>query len=116
MAVGLILVLVSEVLTGLAAGGDPARTPLVLALLVTGGERPPLLIGYPTIHWLAIMLLGWSWGRNLIASGARGTQVARQLALAGLGALAVSSWCAEPTRTATCSLCARMARSFSGCT
>ena len=50
--------------SGSCVGSDPTRFPLPLALLVVGGERPPLIIGYPPIHWPAIMLLGWVWGRR----------------------------------------------------
>ncbi len=71
-------------------GGDPSRAPLVFALLVTGGIRPPLIIAYPTVHWLAMMLLGWAWGRKLATGGAISShRLARNLALAGLGAWAL---------------------------
>jgi uncharacterized membrane protein len=91
LALSLFLIVAGEALVGLAVqlGPDPANPPLALALLLVGGERGPLIIGYPPIHWLAIMLLGWVWGRALLRKSAPPAQIARQLALAGAAALGV---------------------------
>jgi uncharacterized membrane protein len=93
VALGLSLFLIAggEILVGLSVrmGSDPAHPPLGLALLVVGGERGPLVIGYPPIHWLAILLLGWVWGRMLLSKAPSAGRIARQLALFGAGALLV---------------------------
>lgn len=87
LALGLALIAGGELLVGLAIrGGEPA---LPLKLLVTGGSYGRLLIAYPTIHWLAILLLGWWWGRRLVKSPEARTTAARDLARAGLAALAL---------------------------
>jgi uncharacterized membrane protein len=91
LVVGVGLVLGGEALVNLCArAGDPP--PLILMLLLTGGRHPPLIIGYPMIHWLALMLLGWCWGRRLVKQRAAGQEPdgatrARALALAGVALL-----------------------------
>jgi len=91
LALSILLIVGGEALVGLSVqlGPDPANPPLPLALLVVGGERGPLIIGYPPIHWLAIMLLGWVWGRMLVRKSLPSAQIARQLAIAGAAAMAV---------------------------
>jgi uncharacterized membrane protein len=87
LALSLALIAGGELLVGLAThGGQPA---LPLMLLVTGGSQGRLLIAYPTIHWLAILLLGWCWGRRLVKSPQARTTAGRDLLRAGLAALAV---------------------------
>jgi len=59
-------------------------------LFFTTGEKGSLLVYYPMSHWLAMMLLGWAFGRYLLARPA--TDNARQdteklLLLSGLSAL-----------------------------
>jgi uncharacterized membrane protein len=59
-------------------------------LFFTTGEKGSLLVYYPMTHWLAMMLLGWAFGRYLLARPA--TDEARQdteklLLLSGLSAL-----------------------------
>jgi uncharacterized membrane protein len=64
---------------GLAlAGGTPG---VGLALLVTGGQLGPVIVAYPLLPWLAIMMLGWAFGRFVIRTPT--ARVARLLALAG---------------------------------
>jgi uncharacterized membrane protein len=91
LGLSLLLIIGGEMLVGLSVGlgSDPAHPPLGLALLVVGGERGPLIIGYPPIHWLAIMLLGWTWGRMLMTRAPSARRIARQLALCGAFALLV---------------------------
>src|SRR2546428_8588953 len=43
-----------------ATGGDPS---LPVALRLPGGRFGPLLVAYPLLPWLAIMMLGWAFGR-----------------------------------------------------
>lgn len=59
-------------------------------LFFTAGEHGSLLVYYPMSHWLAMMLIGWAFGRYLLARPA--TDNARQdteklLLLSGLSAL-----------------------------
>lgn len=55
-------------------------------LLLTGGRFGPVIVGYPLLHWLPAMLLGWAFGRTL----ARGSEGAgRLLSWSGLVSLAV---------------------------
>ncbi len=87
-----------------------------VALLLTGGFRGRVIVAYPTLHWLAILLLGWSWGRRLVTAPASRETAARDAARAGLAALAVFVALRRRTATATCSCCANRRRWSSGCT
>jgi uncharacterized membrane protein len=85
LGLSLGLMLGGEALTGLlvsAAGGRPVP----LALVLSGGAHPPMFVAYPLLPWLAVMLLGFWFGRRLLAAP---EGVPRGLALAGLGSLAV---------------------------
>jgi uncharacterized membrane protein len=88
IALALGLIVGGEALIALATRAGVA-TSLPLALLLVGGFRPHLLIAYPTLPWLAILLLGWGWGRRLVTRPAAREGLARKLALTGLVALAI---------------------------
>jgi uncharacterized membrane protein len=81
------LMLAGDALAGLGLLLGHGQPPAPVALLVTGGRLGPVLVGYPLLPWLAIMLLGWVFGRSL----ARGPAVepSRLLAAAGGAALVV---------------------------
>jgi uncharacterized membrane protein len=69
-----------------------AQTPhSVLALLFfVPGERGSLVVLYPMTSWLAMMVLGWAFGRHLLAhsgSDAGRQQSEKLLLLSGLSAL-----------------------------
>jgi uncharacterized membrane protein len=82
-----ILVL-GEWVTGAMGWGPPERTPLWAALLLVPGFRGHIIVAYPTLPWLAIMLLGWAFGRYLTRRpDVRETQ--RQLAWGGVALLAM---------------------------
>ena len=66
-----------------------AGSSLPASLLLTGGFSGPLVIGYPFVHWLTPMLLGWAWGLTLVARGTA-AKPARELAI--FGALALSTF------------------------
>ena len=89
--VALLLIAAGELMVGLTMRGGHPPTSLLPQLLLTGGAHGRLLIAYPTIHWLAILLLGWSWGRRLVTApktGETSRQTAgRDLARAGVAAL-----------------------------
>ena len=40
--------------------------PLWATLLFVPGDPEPLVVAYPTLHWLALMLLGWCFGQFLV--------------------------------------------------
>jgi uncharacterized membrane protein len=84
--VALFLIATSELMVGLAVrNGMPTSLPPML--LLTGGSYGRLIIAYPTLHWLAILLLGWSWGRRLVRVPAARTTAGRDLVRAGAAAL-----------------------------
>ena len=87
LGLALLLVVGGELATGLAllaGGGEPT---LPAALLLTGGRFGPLIVAYPLLPWLAMMLLGWAFGRHLATITPQAA--ARLLGLAGLAALAL---------------------------
>ncbi|MES1173101.1 MAG: heparan-alpha-glucosaminide N-acetyltransferase domain-containing protein [Myxococcales bacterium] len=65
--------------------GDHA--PLWVTLLFVPADPAPLVVGYPTLHWLALMLLGYSLASTLIAKPQTSAQLSRTLALLGAGSL-----------------------------
>ena len=87
--VALLAIAAMELLVGLAAPPGSASPSLIASLLLTGGRHGPLIIAYPTLPWLAIMLLGWSWGRRLVTQPAARANAPRDLARAGIAALAL---------------------------
>ena len=62
--------------------------PLPLALLFSGGLFGKLIIGYPLLPWLAIMMLGWGFGRHLLRQQPAASP-AQWLRTGGLLALAI---------------------------
>lgn len=80
LALGLGWFVVGEALTGLV-WHPPANASTLAALTLARAVSAEALIFYPVLPWLAMMVLGWVFGRHLLA---RGSQVAaRTLALAG---------------------------------
>jgi uncharacterized membrane protein len=84
--VALLLMAASELLVELAIRAGVASS-LPVSLLLTGGQHGRLIIAYPTIPWLAMLLLGWSWGRRLVIAPSARTTAGRDLARAGVAAL-----------------------------
>ncbi len=71
---GILLAAGGEALAGIAVktGGDGMSTGPVGALLVTGGRLPgDWFVLYPLLPWLSCMLLGWGYGRGVVANGGR---------------------------------------------
>ena len=84
--VALLLIATGELMVALALGnGMPTSLPPML--LLTGGTYGRLIIAYPTVHWLALLLLGWSWGRRLVTAPSARATAGRDLARAGVAAL-----------------------------
>jgi len=66
--------------------------PAWLAVTLAPVNGDPLLVIYPFVHWLAMLLVGWAFGRHLLdlPAGAAGRRRAEStLWLGGLAALAV---------------------------
>ena len=85
LGMALVVVAAGELLTGvalMATGGEPT---LPVALLLSGGFFGRLIVGYPVLPWLAMMLLGWCFGRRV--GTAPPARVGRLLVRAGLGSL-----------------------------
>jgi uncharacterized membrane protein len=86
--VALLLIATSELMVGLATSLQHGMPPsLPVSLLLTGGRHGRLIIAYPTIPWLALLLLGWSWGRRLVTAPSARATAGRDLARAGVVAL-----------------------------
>jgi len=81
---------VGEAIT-LAAVPAGESAPLALKLLVAPGLDPPVLVSYPVIGWLAMMVLGWGFGRHLLGMTPTGrlAEAGRNCSRAGFTALAV---------------------------
>ena len=90
VGVGLGWFLIGEAIT-LAAVPAGATAPLALKLLVAPGIDPPFMVSYPVMGWLAMMVLGWGFGRRLLSMdpATRLRDAGRDCTRAGLVALAV---------------------------
>jgi uncharacterized membrane protein len=89
LAVGLGWMFLGEIPTGLA--WDPPGNPSVwaaFAMATYGSET--LTIKYPLFPWLAIMVLGWVFGRHLVRVGAGTTRVTGKTVLWISGALCLA--------------------------
>jgi len=60
-----------------------AQLPIWVTLLFIPGDPGPLVVAYPTLHWLALMLLGWSFGNYLLSKPQTSTQLSYRLAALG---------------------------------
>ncbi|MEM9489197.1 MAG: FAD-dependent oxidoreductase, partial [Myxococcota bacterium] len=66
LAVAVLLLLGGEALTGLAFWLFGRDIHPVAALLVTGALYDGWVVVYPLLPWLAMMMLGWAFGRYLL--------------------------------------------------
>ena len=82
-----VVILGGEALIGLGLLAVGEQPTLPLALLLTGGSFGRLIIAYPCLPWLAMMMVGWVFGRRLGDRNRVGIE--RGLVLAGAGALAL---------------------------
>lgn len=89
LAAGLILILFSEALAGLAVQFDSKESPgIIAAFLVTGGRIGSwAYVLYPLLPWLGYMVLGWGIGR--LVADRRVTRPAILFGRIGLSALTV---------------------------
>ncbi len=71
-----------------ACGWASGAAPALAGLLLVPGRHGRVMIAYPTLHWLAMMLFGFVFGR-LLAKRPDRRRVQRGLALAGVALLAL---------------------------
>ena len=77
-----------EALTGACGWGPPDKTPLLAALLLVPGPHGRFIVAYPTLYWLAIMLLGYCAGTWLSRTPSP-EAIKKRLAIAAASLLAV---------------------------
>jgi uncharacterized membrane protein len=79
-----------ELITGLVWNPPGSSSPLA-ALFVANYGSPNLLIHYPFIPWLAVMMLGWVFGRHILRfnTGKTGVSPLKVLWITGILALVV---------------------------
>ncbi len=65
MALAVTVIVFGEKLAAELGWGPPETTPLLASLLLVPGRRGVFLVAYPTLPWLAVLLLGWGFGRFL---------------------------------------------------
>jgi uncharacterized membrane protein len=76
---------------GDGVAGNVERSVFSLLFFVSG-EHGPLFVLYPMTHWLAMMLLGWAFGRHLLtrpATDAGRQETEKLLLLSGLSTLLI---------------------------
>ena len=79
--------------SSVATGSAAASAPLVARLLLIPGFGAPPDVLYPMTHWLAMMLLGWAFGRRLLGRTSNVSErldTEKLLLLSGLSALLLS--------------------------
>jgi uncharacterized membrane protein len=87
-ALGAAILCLGEAVTGAFGWGAPDKTPLLAALLLVPGPHGALIIAYPTLYWLAIMLLGFALGSS-VEKGTTLEALRSRLGLAAIALLAV---------------------------
>jgi len=89
-AVAIAWMALGELVVG-AVWNPPGSTSITAALTVGYYRSDSLFIIYPFVHWLAIMMLGWVFGRHVIryASGQSRVSGKAVLWVAGVAALLV---------------------------
>ena len=65
VALAAAVLVFGEAVIGIAGWGRSGKTPLLATLLLAAGSRGPIIVAYPTLPWLAILLLGWGYGHAL---------------------------------------------------
>ncbi len=98
VGLGVFVLLAAEAVIGVAGWGPADKTPWLATLLLSGGPRGWLFVAYPTLPWLAIMLLGWGFGHALRRRPSDEQLRPRELLLAGVASLAL--FCAVRAKNA----------------
>ena len=81
VAIGLMVSL--ELACSLITQHFGANPPLWATLLFVGGQPAHLVVGYPTLHWLSLLLLGFGFGNYLIERPQTPAQLSGKLLAAG---------------------------------
>jgi uncharacterized membrane protein len=89
LAVAVAIVVFGEAGMNAAGWGASGPAPVFAGLLLVPGSHGRLIVAYPMLHWLAMMLFGWSFGRLLVARRPDPRRVGIGLASAGVALLAL---------------------------
>lgn len=89
VALAVALLVLGEAVIGFAGWGPPDKTPLLATLLLSAGSRGPVIVAYPTLPWLAILLLGWGFGHLLRRGTSANKLRPSALACVGVALLAI---------------------------
>jgi uncharacterized membrane protein len=90
LAIGLGWMVFGEFITSLV-WNPPGSSSLVAAFFIANYGSPNLLIHYPFIPWLAIMMIGWAFGRYILKFNTGKTKISpkKLLFIAGIAALVI---------------------------
>ena len=88
LAIAAAIVVFGEALVRACGWGSSAPVPLPVGLLLVPGPQGRVMIAYPTLYWLALMLVGFVFGRLLSTRPDR-RRVQRWLVAAGTALLAL---------------------------
>ncbi len=83
-------ILLSEALTGILHSLNNGRPTAIGTLLIHGGVYPRLIVSYPVFPWLAVMMLGFVFGKRLLRfrdSGSTRWSPAKALLASGAASL-----------------------------
>lgn len=93
LLLGLVWLAGSELVVTALFPPPAATTSLLARLLFVPGFSAGAYVLYPMTHWLAMMLLGWAFGRHLLARGASDAakqETEKLLLFSGLSSLLVA--------------------------
>ena len=78
-----------DAITGLVWDPSDATPSLLSAFLGAQYSAADLVVKYPLVPWLAMMVLGWAFGRYVLARAQEPTRIVRGLVLGGAACLVV---------------------------
>jgi len=73
LGISIGFILVGELLNGVLLKIDNDQLNVIGTFLIHGGVFPRLLVPYPVFPWLAMMMLGFAFGRKLLRGGDSGS-------------------------------------------
>lgn len=83
LGISVAMMLLLELICDLLRAKFGAQLPLWAMLLFLPANPKPLVIGYPTLHWLSLMLLGYGFGQYLLRRPQTPAQTSRRLVVGG---------------------------------
>ena len=89
LALAITCLVFGEALIGIAGWSPPNKPPLLAILLLAAGSRGWFIVAYPTLPWLAILLLGWGFGHALRHQTDAGKLRPRRLLSSGIILIAI---------------------------